>query len=310
MDQDRPDRRRYMLPALLAIGIIALLVLIVAAVAVARNRRHHTTAVPATSAAVMSDPASWTPSTPALPGDVTTAWAYLDSAGGDMILGGDGQQHPLGQLVSPGIAADYLDQHGAASLNPHDLVMLEAALGGNTEAGQQLTDQAGGVDQVLPRIVDHCQLTNTAAGPPATATVLDMARYGACLREGALVDPDRSAWVLDQMRQTAGGIGDVRGNDGGQRLAQFNTTSVGENGRNTTNCLGVGAYWSAAVVVNWPADRGQLYGVAACAQVARDQFPPDTQKAPSPTAPTDSASASASVVPATTCPYGTCRATD
>lgn len=314
MDQeppDRPARRSYPLTALLAaIGVIAVIVLVVALV---RTHQHHTTIPtpgPGKVSSQAADPASWNPSTPALPGDVTTAWAYLDSAGGDMVLGGDGQQHPLGQLVIPGTAAAYLNTLGGGhSLNPHDLVMLEAALSGNTEAGQQLLDEAGGADKVLAGIIDNCQLTNTTVGPPATATVLDLARYGACLREGAIADPATSTWVLDQMRQTAGGIGDVRGNDGGQRLAQFNTTTVGDNGRNQTACLGIGAYWSAAIVVNWPADRGQLYGVAACAQIARDQFPPDTQKAPDSPAPSVSL-ASTSAAPATTCPYGTCRATD
>lgn len=303
MDENRPttpDRRPYLV---IFLGVIAVIAVVVVIVAVVGARRHRTDSAPTPGVDMVSsqagEPASWEPSTPALPTDVTTAWAYLDSAGGDMVVGGDGGPHDLGRLVVPGIAADYLDQH--AGPNPHDLVMLEAALSGNTEAGQQLIDQAGDVDQVLARIVDSCQLTNTVVGPPATATVLDMARYGACLREGAITDPDQSKWVLDQMRQTAGGIGDVRGNDGGQRLAQFNTTTVGDNGRNSTTCLGVGAYWSAAVAVNWPADRGQLYGVAACAQVARDQFPPDTQKAPDSPAPSPAAS---------TCPYETCRATD
>jgi hypothetical protein len=297
-----PDRTPYLVTFL---GVIAVIAVVIVIVAIVGARRHHTDSAPTPGPDMVSsqsvEPASWKPSTPALPADVTTAWAYIDSAGGDMVLGGDGGNYDLGQLVVPGIAADYLDQRGDATLNPHDLVMLEAALSGNTEAGQQLVDQAGGVDKVLPRIVDNCQLTNTTVGPPAAATVLDMARYGACLREGAIANPATSKWVLDQMRQTAGGIGDVRGNDGGQRLAQFNTTTVGDNGRNRTTCLGVGAYWSAAVVVNWPADRGQLYGVAACAQVARDQFPPDTQKAPASPAPSAAA---------TTCPYGTCRATD
>jgi hypothetical protein len=307
MDQDPPagrtTRRAYIL---LAIGVAAVILAVTGAVAVIRSHRHHQAetrpAPPAATSLAVSEPASWAPSTPALPADVTTGWAYIDSTEGDMIVGGDGQQHTLDQLVIPGIAADYLDQH-PNSLSPHDLVVIENALAGDPAASRQLVDQAGGVEQVWPRVIDNCQLTTTVAGPPAAATVLDMAHYGACLREGALVDPDRSAWVLDQMRQPTGGIGDVRGNDGGQRLAQFNSTVVGENGRNRTTCLGIGAYWSAAVVVNWPADRGAPYGLAACAQVARDQFPPDTQKAPDSPAPSD-------LSPATTCPYGTCRATD
>jgi hypothetical protein len=210
--------------------------------------------------------------------------------------------------VVPGIAADYLDRfgQGGQNLSPRDTATLTAALAQNGDAGDQLARDAGGTDVVFPRIIDNCQLTETQMGPPR-ATAADVARYAACLREGATAAPDTSAWVLDQMRQTAGGIGDVRGNDGGQRLAQFNSTVPAGDGRMRTACMGVGAYWSAGIFVDWPTGRPELFGVTTCAEVAAAQFPPDTQPVP------DTQQAPDSPAPAdlsSTCPYDTCRGTD
>ena len=298
---DQPPRRPR--PHLLiALAALAVFVAVVAVVGITHRLRGADLPRPAPSAASVSLPLpapTWSASRPTLPADVVTAWAYLDSTEGNILRGGAQDPHPLGQLVVPGIAEDYLDTLAGRGQKPNarDVATLYAALTGSDAAGDQLADLAGGVDQVFPRVIGECQLTGVDLGPPR-ATVLDVARYGACLREGAIADRDTSDWVLDQMRKTAGGIGDVRGDDGGQRLAQFNATQPDGGDRMRTTCLGIGAYWSAAVVVDWPAGRGDLYGVAACAEVARAQFPPDTQKAPAP--PT----------PSSTCPYETCRGTD
>ena len=157
------------------------------------------------------------------------------------------------------------------------------------------------MDAAFTRVIDACSLTDVRMSPPRSTT-LGAARYAACQPEGAATSPDRAAWVIDQMRITAGGIGDVRGNDGGQRLAQYTSTVPAGDGRMRTGCIAVGAYWSAAVFVDWPADRGDLFGSATCAEVARTEFPPDTQKAPEGEPPAPSMSI--------TCPYETCRGTD
>ncbi len=278
MDSGRRQRPPYLL---LILGSLALAIAIVGAFA-GFSRRHHDAppaAIPA-SATAGEQPPGWQPNTPAVPGDVTVAWAYLDSAEGDMLLGGDADLRPAGQLLVPGAAEQYLNRFGSDSMpSPKDVAVLTSALAQNREAGSELIAMAGGVDRVARVIVDSCQLA-TAELEPLRTNAVDVVHYAACLREGALIEPDRAGWVLDQMRQTAGGIGDVRGNDGGQRLAQFNATEPAGNGMMRTSCMGIGAYWSAAVLVDWPADRGDLYGVAACAEVARTQFPPDTQQAP------------------------------
>jgi hypothetical protein len=292
MDSDRRQRPPYLL---LALGVLALLIA-VAAAGITFSRRHHNPLpkeIPASAGPTSSAP-GWTPSIPALPDDVTESWAYLDSTEGNMLLGGDSDLRPLGRLIVPGLAEDYLNtlDQRHQTVSPHDTVMLTGALAGNSEAGDQLiaaSDLFGGSDQAAKRIVDSCQLVTAELEPPR-ATAIDVAHYAACLREGALINPDRAGWVLDQMRQTAGGIGDVRGNDGGQRLAQFNATEPAGGGMMRTGCMGVGAYWSAAVFVDWPAGRGDLYGVAACAEVARAEFPPDTQQAPDSPAPADTSS--------------------
>jgi hypothetical protein len=292
MEESGLPRRPYVK---LALAGLALTVAVVGAVTATRHHTHGKAAAPSPAPSVASEtagPASWAPVEPALPDDVTVSWAYLDSTEGSMLRGGDLNLHPLDQLVVPGIAEDRLDRAAGdrPSSKPGDTTLLAAALAGNHDAGADLVAAAGGVNKVFPRIIDECQLPDTRMGPPQ-ATSLDVARYAACLREGAITDPDRAGWARDQMRHTAGGIGDVRGNDGGQRLAQFNSTATAGAGRMRTGCLGVGAYWSAAVLVDWPVGRGRLYGEDACAEVARVEFPPDTQRAPDMPAPAQQPSA-------------------
>lgn len=231
---------------------------------------------PATAAA--SPTPQWSASSPAVPADVRVSWAYLDSTDGSSRIGGDDDPHALDMLVVPGIAQDYLEQRGDKATDA-DRSAVAAALSGDPEAGGMLIVRAGGIKPAFERIIEVCSLARTKADPPQ-ATTLDIARYAACLREGAITTPNRAADLLDKMRGQAGGIADVRGNDGGQRLAQFNATVPLEDGRSRTRCMGIGAYWSAAVLVNFPTDRGALFGTETCAQVARAEFPPDTQPAP------------------------------
>lgn len=251
---------------------------------------------------------SWTRSAPPLPDDVNAAWAYLDSTDGTHTRTGDNTLHPIDRLIIPGLAQ--LRANQALPDGPTDgptwaaeMALITSALAQNDTAGDELITRAGG-PAAFSKVIDACSL-DTARAEPARATILGVAQYGACLREGAITDTTRAGRLLDYMRVTAGGIGDERGNDGGQRLAQFNSTVPSTEGRNRTWCLGIGAYWSAAVLVDWPTANGELYGVAACAAVAKAEFPPDTQQAPERGSPTPAEPSADS-----TCPYGTCRGTD
>lgn len=304
MHQDPPPSRSFVLRrghVMLAFVLIALLVAVVGGVVV--SRRHHHAAPGPGQASETADQPTWEPSQPSLPADVTVSWAYLDSTEGSMIRHGDQDLHPLDQLIAPGAAEDYLNRPDDASAPPVDADLLTSALAGNPDAGTDLVAAAGGAGPVFTRIVDSCQLTDTRPDPPQ-ATALAVAQYAACLREGAITDPHQAGRVLDQMRGTAGGIGDVRGNDGGQRVAQYNSTIDAGAGRMRTGCMAIGAYWSAAVLVDWPAGQGALYGTAACAEVARTEFPPDTQPA------SDQPAPGVRPEPSSNCPYGVCRGTD
>lgn len=263
--------------------------------------RHDNKPAAAPTATTITDP-GWSPSPPVVPDDVHIAWAYLDSTEGDQWFGGDVDLHELDQLVIPGLVADRLEalDQGDSTPSPSDVATLSAALTGDAVAAAQLVADAGGVDDAFGRIIDACSLTYTRLDP-ARGSATDVARYAACLREGGIANPKTAGWVLDQMRNNAGGIGAVRGTDVGQRLAQFNSTVPGDADRMRTGCMAAGPYWSAAVLVDWPAGRPELYGVDQCTAVARAQFPPDTQKAPDSPAPDE---------PSPTCPYDTCRGTD
>ena len=272
MDSETRSRRSY---TLLAGGMVALLVA-VGGIAWANRDSSH----PAATAPTTATP-SWSASAPDVPDGVRVAWAYLDSTDGTVHTGGDDELHQLDHLVVPGIAEDYLntlDQRGQDA-GDADMAIITAALAGDQDAGDMLVKRAGGLDAAFTRVIDSCALERARMSPPR-ATALDTARYAACLREGAVANPDLAGVVVERMRGGAGGIGDVRGNDGGQRLAQFNSTVPDGDGRLRTRCMGIGAYWSAAVMVNFPAARGDLFGTATCAEVARTEFPPDTQPAP------------------------------
>lgn len=278
---------RFLLTAIGAVVVIIAAAALLAGCA----RPPHITTSPTGSASASTEP-SWAPSSPAIPGDVDIAWAHLDTVGGTHTTGGDTDLHNLDQLTVPGTVADYLNTTGerSQSTSPNDVARLYAALAGNQDAAAGITGQAGGADQVFTRITDVCQLEHTRTAP-VRGTALDIARYAACLREGGIAPPARSEWVIDQMRVTAGGIGDVRGNDGGQRLAQFHSTTLDVD-RYHTGCMAIGAWWTAAILVEFPAERGELYGIDVCAQVADAEFPPDTQKAPEESpAPADTATA-------------------
>jgi hypothetical protein len=289
-------------------GALALLLVIVGVwwiVAVNRDNTTKPAPTPATAAGVSPAP-SWTRSAPALPGDVTAVWAYLDSTDGSHVRTGDNELHPIDRLIVPGLAQLRANQvlPDDRSADPDEMSVITSALAQNDEFGKDLIKRAGG-EAAFGKVLEACSLeADTAAHSPARATILGVAQYAACLREGAITDPERARWMLDYMRVAAGGIGDERGDDGGQRLAQFNSTVPAGDGRNRTWCMGIGAYWTAAVLVDWPDDNGELYGVAACAQVAKAEFPPDTQQASEILSPTPAPSIE------NTCPFETCRGTD
>jgi hypothetical protein len=323
MNPERPtsDSRSIAVSRIGVISVVVAILLLLGAVwwATASNRDDATPPNPAPSnstpagASTSADPdPSWTPSAAPLPKDVTAMWAYLDSTDGTHSRQADTDLHPVDRLIVPAAAQLLADRtvttdpsagpSAEPSVDPATVSLISSALAQNATAGDELVKQAGGEDTTFGKVIDVCSLDDAKTGP-ARATVLQVAQYAACLREGAITDPDHAAWSLDLMRTAAGGIGDVRGNDGGQRLAQFNSTVPAGEDRNRTWCMGIGAYWSGAVLVDWPASRGELYGVAACAQVAKAEFPPDTQKAPESNPPTPAD-------PSRSCPYDTCRGTD
>lgn len=274
------DATRRPGPLLVATAVVAVIGSVYALTGCRADPAPAPTAAPAPS--VQPAP-TWSSSVPDLPDDVRVTWAYLDSTDGTHLRSGDTDQHELDRLIVPGIAQVYTSRPAGESADPQQETLIASALAQNETAGAELIERAG--PHAFGKVIDACALDDTQPDPPR-ATALAVAQYAACLREGAIVDPGMAGKLLDHMRVTAGGIGDVRGNDGGQRLAQFNSTVPAGAGRHRTWCMGIGAYWSAAVLVDWPTDRGALYGVAACAEVARTGFPPDTQPAPESIPPT------------------------
>lgn len=223
----------------------------------------------------------WSPSTPAPADDVRLAWAYLDSTDGTVRAGGHTDLHELDHLVVPALAQDYLDQGEFTTDRPPSPDVsdrLHRALAGEGMHIDWLYRQGDGRDAAMRRVADACALDTTRLGP-VRMTALDTARLGTCLREGAIAPAEWANWVVEQMRASTGGIGDVRGSDTAQHLAQQHSIVLDAD-RYRAGCLAVGAFWSAAVLVDYPAGRGQGYALTVCADTARTVFPPDMQQVP------------------------------
>lgn len=243
----------------------------------------------AVTASADSPVPTWSPSKPTEPVGVRLSWAYVESIEGTVSSGGNTDAHELDGLATAAIVQDYLAND--ATPDQDATSKLAAALRGDQDAAAWVTEQRGGRDAAVARTITACSLTG-AATESVRATELAVARLGACLREGEVVEPKWSTWMLNQMRSTTGGIGDARGSDTGQDLAQQNSTVL-DGDRYRTGCMAIGAYWSAGVLLEYPTELGAAYGPLVCADVARTAFPPDTQQVPDdePPAPVSSASA-------------------
>jgi hypothetical protein len=224
---------------------------------------------------------TWSPTKPAVAAGVSMSWAYLENAEGGRRAGGDSDPRQIDDLLVPAAAQEYLES-GQPVPSPAGSRLTDA-LHGDTASIAWLYEQREGRDQIARRIADKCQLGSIKTGP-ARMDATTAARYAACLREGAIANPDRASWVIEQMRDNGGGIGVVRGSDKRQKVAQINST-VRDGDRVRTSCLAIGAYWSAAVLLDYPADRGDAYGVDVCEDTARSAFPPDMQQVPDSLAP-------------------------
>jgi hypothetical protein len=268
--------------ALVALAVLAVLVglgLGIGARQAAKTEPAPTT-TPAPSASVSAAP-SWSPSTPPAPAGVRLAWAYVESIDGGVRTGGDNELRELDDLVVPALAQDYLDRGEVTTDQtpaPDVSGQLRAALTGSADDITWLEGQNGGRDEAMGRVIDACSLKSTKLNP-VRMTALETARLGACLRESAIAQPDAAKWVLEEMRENTGGIGDVRGSDAAQQVAQQNSVVL-DGDRYRAGCLAVGAFWSAAVLVDYPADRGEGYAATVCATTARAAFPPDMQQVP------------------------------
>lgn len=231
---------------------------------------------------------TWSPSKPTAPVGVRLSWAYVESIEGTVSSGGNTDAHELDGLATAATVQDYLAHD--ATPDPDAASKLAAALRGDVDAADWVAEQRGGRDAAVARTITACSLT-AAAVEPVRATALAVARLGACLRQGGVVQPKWSTWMLNQMRYTTGGIGDTRGSDTTQDLAQQNSTVL-DGDRYRTGCMAIGAYWSAGVLLEYPAELGAEYGPLVCADVAQSAFPPDTQQVPDnePPAPVSSAS--------------------
>lgn len=273
----------------IGLAVIAIVIAVIAVLAVAAlvDRDDKPAPAPTTTAATRTPSpapvtpsvsgAAWDPSPPALPEGVSYSYARIDNTNGTLLLGGGVDRHHLDNLLIPGLAEDYLRTLTARGDERTDAVekQIRDALAGDDDAIEWLTEQVGGSGEAFTRIVKACDLDTTDTAP-AKADPMDIARYGACLREGAIADTDSATWVLEQMRATRTGIGESRGD---RNLAQQNSTVlVGDQYR--AGCLAIGPWWVAAIVVDYDSDRGEPYGRAVCALVSGSVFPPDTEKVP------------------------------
>ena len=199
-------------------------------------------------------------------------WAYTDTAGINTTGGGGNALNPMNGLVIPGLVTDLLYRRRN---NPGSIpdTKTTAALAGNPDAAWWYATQDDGINPAMTRIAADCNLSIKTSPPRATA--LDIAQYGACLREYGIADPGITNTVLTALRRNTGGITDAVTDTGGKPVAEFNTTTLTTPSRATTACLAISTHWAAVVIVDYDTTHPGDYGLQQCAHTATTDFPAD-----------------------------------
>lgn len=221
---------------------------------------------------------------PQLRPQVWAQWAVYDRHTHQVQPGGAAGRSSTESMIKVGIVADFLagvEHAGRMPTARETDLMQRAIIDSDDQAAQRLYVARGG-DQLVRRLIDTCALADTRITPgwwsKTHITAGDAATLGACIADGKVCSAPWAAWVEEQMRGVQGegrfGIVEARPADRGRVLAIKNGWTA-YDGQWHVACLAVADWWSAAVLVRYPAAMGLEYGGSMCARVAAAVLPPE-----------------------------------
>jgi hypothetical protein len=223
-------------------------------------------------------------------------WAARDRTTGEVVSSGH-EINSTESMIKVWVAADHLRRAAEAGREPSPDSLTDASLAirdSNNEATQRLY-AAGGYDEVVERMIDHCGLTDTEVVPGWWSRTMisaeDAVRLGECVADGTAAGPQWTDWLLEQMRQVQGTTADKdqradEGFEGGRWgiidglppelrddvAIKNGWTRIGETDSWHLNCLAVTDDWVLAVLMRYPAGYSLDYGADRCAGVASQLF--------------------------------------
>ncbi len=305
-------RPRYLLLALTVLAVLGGVLAIPAVTGHSRSNADSAEWVGSASTPP-SPPATSTPAAPATPAPSATSeapvpvptitapatsffgWALLDRHTGkitgsaNMATGTNTTE----SMIKAWIVSDYLrrlpagTQPSAATLD--DLAV--AIVHSDDDAAQRLY-VAGGQNAVVNRMISICGLTNTTIDDGwwsrTEMSPQDAVKLGICVADGRAAGAAWTPWVLQEMRDVQGGVGDQQATTGGGRWGivdglpatlasglsiKNGWTPTSSDGDWHVNNLAISDDWVLAVMVRYPIGNGLQYGADICSSVARQLLP-------------------------------------
>jgi hypothetical protein len=228
---------------------------------------------PTTAAAFLTDhPVSIT-------GQGFWSWALLDTATG-RITGSATmtKQNDTASMIKSWLGADYLRRATERKQKPSTDQLHEVSImirDSDNDAAEDIYD-ANGRAASIKRLISTCKLTDSAAGPGWSKTMLsarDTARMGECIRTGRAAGPVWTTWLLNEMRQVRGvgrfGIIQALPAAEAKKTAIKNGWLLRDDGLFRINCLAIGDGWVLSVLNRYPGRLGMDHGISICTSVAK-----------------------------------------
>ncbi len=223
-------------------------------------------------------------------------WAVRDRTTGEVASAGD-EINSSESMIKVWVVADHLRRMTDSGEVPsrEDLTDARLAIRDSNNQTTQRLYAAGGYDEVVQRMIDHCDLTDTEVVPGWWSRTMisaeDAVRLGECVTDGTAAGPEWTGWLLEEMRQVRGTTADKdqradEGFEGGRwgiidglppsmpdEVAIKNGwTRIGETDSWHLNCLAITDDWVLAVLMRYPAGYSLDYGADRCASVASQLF--------------------------------------
>ena len=202
------------------------------------------------------------------------SWALLDRRTGAVTGSARAAEtNTTESMIKAWLVSDYLRRAAEQGRTPDQatLARLSTAIRDSNDDAAQWAYRQGGGDAVVKRLISMCGLTDTTVRSGwwslTRMSARDAVRMGECIADGRAAGPKWTDWVLSEMRQVRGSIGDQQAKSGGGRWGIIDAlpaemagsvaikngwTPQGYDGRWHVNCLAIGDGWVLAVQARYP----------------------------------------------------------